>query len=343
MLLGLLENFSELTLGRPFTQGFGLEPDANVKALLEYLACKTSDTKAGPLTKLRRIHMEGEGDYSVKTHMQDFNAFFILPALRELRGWDFVAVDDNYMCFPFERQYQSRTSNSLEDVELVQSVTDASQLASFICKTPRLRSFKLEHTVKQDNLGDDWDSPAVISTLAQHCGTTLRDLSITTDPHWGAETSVGGLRSTREFVELEHLELDVQLFCGPPVTEKVRSMQAEEYWAHIQTVGWDAGSVPSLVDILPSSILSVRLLDDAALMQSSVLENLFKLNVHGTDSLPHLRTVTVHRDIWSHSNGGKNTEHLRRAKSVVEAAGGDYVETPSVRALWLDDILPEHP
>ena len=245
-----------------------------------------------PLSKLERIHPFEQEGYEAKSRLQTLNPFLLAPSIRELYCVSTVAVNDGYTGYPFDWQYPSLDSN-LEKVEFSHSCVMGSVLAKFLAHTPRLRFFKLSHEVKWHGCGHDWDANAIFTALAHHCGNTLEELSVTIVEDFGGEIKAG-VQSLRQFTKLEHLEIDIRFFFGPPVTDELREMWPDDYRAHAHSIGWNEATVPSLVDILPLSIKTLRLVVASSPDDYAVFGNLFKdFGLRKRDALPLLESVII--------------------------------------------------
>ena len=150
------------------------------------------------------------------------------------------------------------------------------------------------------------------------------------------------------FRRLEHLELDVRFCFGPPVTKQLRDMLPEEYRAHAYSTGWNAAFIPSLADILPPTIKSLRVVAGAEREDPSVIKRLFaELDARGAEYMPLLESVTVHR---ATSRLGsmrvavdQDSSVWNSAREAVTSVGFEYRESADAEASWLEDFRQQYP
>lgn len=195
-------------------------------------------------------------------------------------------------------------------------------------------------SVMLTNLGyfpPSWDSSAVFDALRRHSAESLTRLCITVDLLHGSLK--GGLRSLKAFAKLEHLKLDVRVFFGPPlIDDKLRAMSPVDYRNYAYEVAhWNGLSVPSLAEILPSSIQTVKLFAGSCREDVLILKGLFaKLNLFAPERLPQLRSLTVmrarrqlFRDFVAE---GQSATAWESVDNLVREMGYHFEEAENVRA-----------
>jgi hypothetical protein len=179
--------------------------------LLSTVAHEARNGNGKPLGRLNELRTTDS--INSQAILQNFVSFFSLPNLRVIRGFEYLASNDQgtspYLCkFEWTPDY---TMSALETIEMAQSCVSGREpnLASLLAHTPRLRSFKLDYSHNvQYGIGCDWDVSAVFRALEKYCSGTIVRLSITIDQLPG--TIMAGLQSLQQFIRLEYLELDVR-------------------------------------------------------------------------------------------------------------------------------------
>jgi hypothetical protein len=350
-LLSLLPNVTELNLGRRWTRH--PHPDPETIALLNTITRNAGIRPFKALARVTTLKTNGETHGEDRAHLEDLNPFLILPILRKLRGTDLVALDDSFTGIPFEWRYPALNSN-IEEIEFYTSCMTGSgpDLVSLFPHTPKLRSFKLAFSPKWHAAGYNWDTNSVFRALGEHCGGTLTELSITM--HRVYDRMKAGICALKDFVRLEHLEMDTRLFYGAPVdTEELRTLFIDDYEVHTRDCGWTEDSIPSLCDILPPSIKTVRLITGYWIEEPAILQSLFRFGEDDRKELPLLESVSVHRgtmkifddkirDDYIKKRGKKDHDEYewKAASDSIKAAGFDYDEAETVKPLWVEELDP---
>ena len=352
-LLSLLPNITNLTLPKswynfPRARSEFWQPphrDPEVWRLLDVIATEASKGDDRPLSRLVKLHPFADPGYEERAGSQVLNPFMVLPSIRELSVISCIAVNDGYTGKPFDWRYDGVNSNA-EKLELAYCTVAGDQLAGILKHTPNLRSFKLLYETKWHGCGYDWDVHKFIAALGEHCGSTLTELSVTVDTHYG--TIKGGVTSLKAFKRLEHFELDVRFFFGPPVTDELRDMPPEEYRAQAYSAGWNASSIPSLVDMLPATIKTLRLVAGAEPEDPQVLRSLLvDFGARRDNDLPVLETAIVHRATSGLDGDSaaleQNSNAWAAVKQMVSLAGFEFIESTHVEASWLEDFRRRYP
>ncbi len=338
ILLSLLTNLSKLVLPRLWLHPL-LPPMTTV---LDKLAIEASRRIDRPFSRLEKL--ESWGRYEDEVPLDDLQAFFVLPKFHDILCMGYFAVVDEHINKPFDWRFPGMVSE-LRELKLLWCCVTAAELEELLLHTPKLESFKLEYT--RDVVGCDWDVNAIVKALQKHCGSTLADISITVDKIFGV--TKGGLRDFQPFSVLENLELDLRFFFGPPVTEALRHMSASEYRDHALSTAWDAASVPRLIDMLPSTIKTVRLLTGSDPGEPTIIKSLFKgWHIEAVDALPSLEGVLVMHGTetvgWvpvEPEDRQHNVIWWSTAREAIAAAGCSFGDNLSVTALWVEKILDE--
>ncbi|KAK4551507.1 hypothetical protein LTR86_011114 [Recurvomyces mirabilis] len=149
------------------------------------------------------------------------------------------------------------TKSCLQRIELAACCIDTTGLDELVKHTPQLTSFAYSHASKREGAGQSWSPGEFISVLGTHCGDILRDLAITIDDL--PDLPETGVTSMHEFKALLNLEVDVGVFAGPPIDSGAR-----QGIGHEGEDSWDTSSTPTLSDILPAQIETLRLFVSAS-------------------------------------------------------------------------------
>ncbi|KAK3634935.1 hypothetical protein LTR56_005816 [Elasticomyces elasticus] len=202
------------------------------------------------LSKLQRVLPYGNINYDDKNALEELSPFLSLDSLEELHASNCVAVDDDFTGYPFHWRYPVRLSN-LRTIELAGCCIDSEGIAALVAHTPKLETLKYSHATKWHGCQYDWSAGEFVSTIAQHCGTTLKELAVTIDYLSGMIET--GVTSMQAFLCLESVELDIMIFAGPPAESgKRQGLDTEDYKI-------DISQVPRLTDILPQTMKHVKL------------------------------------------------------------------------------------
>ncbi len=345
LLLSLLPNVTEINLGSHFTRH--PDPDELNAALLNTVVMSARFSPSSPLAQVTSLKTSGQAHSEDRAELRLLNPFFLLPKLQRLRGSDFLACDSSMTGIPFEWRNGDLNSN-IEEIEMSHSCITGSgpDLASLLPHAPKLRSFYYCFSPKWHECGHDWDAAAVFRTLERNCGGTLTRLSITMHHVYG--TLKAGVCSLKHFTRLEYLEMDVRLFYGAPVnTEELQKMREEDHAAYTNKIGWTTADIPSLSDVLPPSMKTVRLITGFGTEEPAILEALFRNAGSMHESLPLLENVTVAcgtSKVGDEYVKGKNRVHdeeaWRAAGDTIRAAGCSYEEVENVGPAWLEGLDP---
>ncbi|KAK4902773.1 hypothetical protein LTR27_000712 [Elasticomyces elasticus] len=261
ILLTLLPDLRELTLPREWRHlpdprdsddasdsGFAKE----LWSVLDLIPKEVTSASCSltSLSKLRSVLPYGNINYDDKNALEELSPFLSLDSLEELHASNCVAVDDDFTGYPFHWRYSGRLSN-LRTIELAGCCIDSEGIAALVAHTPKLETLKYSHATKWHGCQYDWSAGEFVSMIAQHCGTTLKELAVTIDYLSGMIET--GVVSMQAFQCLESVELDILIFAGPPAESgKRQGLDTEDYKV-------DISQIPRLTDILPQTIKHVKL------------------------------------------------------------------------------------
>jgi hypothetical protein len=242
-----------------------------------------------PLQHLEAILPYMREGYEERAGLQGVEPFLSLNSLRELYAISAVAVDDGYTGLPFQWRHQDKLSQ-LRRVELPYSCINAEGLAMLVSHTPQLQCFRYSHQTKWHGCEHDWNAGAFVETLARHCSGTITDLALTVDECYG--DIINGASSFLSFSKIQYLEVDVLIFCGPPV-ESGEKRGIASYIPPGQRP-WTEEDIPCIGSMLPDDVVEVHIntlpSDSDRTALDAVLKNLVE---HRSQRLKKLEEVTV--------------------------------------------------
>ena len=319
-LLSLLPSLEELTLPDKWVYFQDTQSSCGevIKAIIDMVRHSGSSDDL-PLGKLERLHPFEHIEYDPhpRSGLGIVAPFMALPNLKALEVSNLIAVDDGHTGIPFEWPYPEFESNVLS-VILDGCCVDAGGIAELLKHTPQIKSLTYSHHTKWHGCQHDWDAGAFVDAIAEQCGETLTELSVTTGDLFGdVET---GIVSLKNFKSLQKATLDVSVFCAPPLDSGKRlgtrgpAPKPED---------WTIQDIPHLSGILPGSMKYVQLIannDDAAM---TALRKLLGGLVDLTASrmFPRLERLIVRHTrnpIWT----AERVEHGEfPIRTVLEAAG----------------------
>ncbi|KAF2497088.1 hypothetical protein BU16DRAFT_507952 [Lophium mytilinum] len=223
-----------------------------------------------PLKKLETILPFMWEGYEERGGLQGVESFLHLKSIRELYAVSCIAVDDHYTGIPFHWRFPTLMS-SITRIELAYCCIDADGISGLLSYTPNLKVFKYAHQTKWHGCQHDWNPGAFTAAVAKHCGRTITELAITIDELFG--DICNGTSSFHAFPDLQKLEVDLRIFCGPPV----ESGQERGMLAKIPEgeTPWTEDDIPCVGSMLPGSIIELQMnMEDPE--DETVLRLLFK-------------------------------------------------------------------
>jgi hypothetical protein len=241
---------------QPFSDA--TEEDKRLTYFLDALVEYSNEGEAGiaPLAKLETIFPFMPGGYNERAGLQCVEPFLTLKNVRELYAISCIAVDDHYTGIPFE--WRSPNNSALRKIELASCCMDAEGLSMLVSHTPLLQVFKYSHETKWHGCEHDWNPGAFVATLAQHCGATIQNLAITIDELYG--DIINGASTFLSFPNLRYLEVDVKIFCGPPIESgQERGMNAR---IPDGETPWSDNDIPCIGSMVPDGIEEVQINTD---------------------------------------------------------------------------------
>ncbi|KAF2653152.1 hypothetical protein K491DRAFT_603413 [Lophiostoma macrostomum CBS 122681] len=296
MLLTQLPNLKSLQLPpgwagfRPFDDAAmrSGEDDKRIMTLLDALVAQSYRTGA-PLGQLKSVLPFMSEGYEERAGLQAIQAFLPLKSMRSLFLVSCLAVDDNYTGIPFEWRYPTMTT-SLRRVELAFCCMDADGISVLLARTPLLQVFKYSHQTKWHGCEHDWNPGAFTEAVARHVGPSLTDFALTIDDLYG--DVINGASSVLSFSNLKRLEVDVRVFCGPPIESgQKRGMNA---FVPQGDRAWTVEDIPCIGSMLPPSIVAVEINTDFPNPDHVALEALLKnVKEQRAERLKSLETVVI--------------------------------------------------
>jgi hypothetical protein len=312
MLLTLLPNLKALQLPpgwasfKPFDNPAinPSEDDKQIMSVLDVMVAQSNRIGA-PLARLESVLPFMREGYEERAGLQAIQPFMPLKSMRSLFAVSCIAVDDNYTGIPFEWRYPTMTT-SLRRVELAFCCMDADGISVLLSRTPLLQVLKYSHQTKWHGCEHDWNPGAFTEAVSRHCGPSLTDFALTIDELYGEV--INGASSFLSFSNLKRLEVDVRIFCGPPIESgQQRGMNA------VVPEGeraWTVEDIPCIGSMLPTSIVQVEINTDFPEPDDMALEALLKnIKEQRADRLRSLETVVIRQ------------YDAKSARDMVERAG----------------------
>jgi len=290
-LLALLPSLKTLQLPDKWHQVRATEAAEELVPAVEALVSlsRAKDASQAPLRYLDTILPFSEEGYDVRVGLQCLQSFMLLPNLKNLFLVSCIALEDDWAGVQFNWP-PSVVHSSLARIELACCCVDAQGLAALVRNTPQLTVFKYSHQTKWDGLEYDWNPGEFIEVLATYCGHQLIDLALTVDELHGE--IVNGLSSFARFPALQTLEVDADLFCGPPVESGQR--RGRDAYVPDGAKEWAYDDIPCLGDMLPPNIRTVYLNSDYPEPSQLVLKALVKnIKDRRCETLLHLERMVI--------------------------------------------------
>jgi hypothetical protein len=290
-LLALLPNLKVLQLPDRWHEVRKGEAAESLVPAVESLVTMSNSSRRrlSPLSSLSTILPFVEEGYDVRAGLQCLQPFMCLHSIRNLYAVSCIAVEDDWGNVPFEWP-NPIVKSPLTRIELASCCMDAGGLSILVKNTPSLTVFRYSHQTKWDGIEHDWNPGEFLEVLANYCGDRLLDLAITIDELHGEV--VNGLSSFMRFTKLEKLEVDVSVFCGPPL----ESGQRLGRFAHIPdgATPWTYIDIPCMGDMLPESIRELHVNTDYPAPSKQALLALFKnIKTRREDKLLQLEKTVI--------------------------------------------------
>lgn len=239
----------------------------------------------GSLSTLLPFMPEG---YEERAGFQCLEPFLSLNSLRELYGVSLIAVEDSYTGIPFT--WRANQHSALRRIELAYCCIDAEGLSSIVQHTPQLEVFRYSHQTKWHGCQHDWNAGAFVSALSTYCGASITTLAITIDELYG--DIVNGASSFLSFGKLQLLEVDVRIFCGPPIESNQRK-GLNNYVPPGETP-WTVHDIPCIGSMAPVSIRNLIINTDYPSSDKQALRSLLKnVQQQKAERLENLQAVTI--------------------------------------------------
>lgn len=255
-------------------------------AMVEY-SNRTRGTST-PLKQLATLLPFVPAGYEARAGLQCVEPFLSLEGMRELFGVSLVAVDDQYTGIPFK--WRSRLDSNLRRIELAYCCMDPEGLAGLVQHTPLLQVFRYSHETKWHGCQYEWNPGAFVGVLARYCGATITDLSLTIDELPG--DVINGASSFLSFVKLASLEVDVRVFCGPPIESGQR--KGTQALVPEGELPWTVHDIPCIGSMVPSSIVHMTINTDYPRTDEQALRSLLKnVRQQKAERLPRFQAVVV--------------------------------------------------
>jgi hypothetical protein len=260
ILLGMLPNLRVLRLARfwidcPIVEENnerGREVRRGFAGMVS--AANASGGSGTPLGKLEAILPFMVSGYEEKAGLQLVEPFLTLNSLTEVYLVSAVAVHDGYTGIQFNWR-SPNLSSSINRLELVSCCIDAEGLSNLVAHTPKLSIFKYSHETKWHGCQHDWNPGTFVEALAHHCGNTIREVALTIDELFGEIEN--GASSFLALPNIQKLEVDLQVFCGPPV-ESGQRLGENPVIPHGDRA-WTTEDIPCIGSMMPTGVVEVQI------------------------------------------------------------------------------------
>ena len=289
-LLALLPNLKTLQLPDRWHEVRRDEAAESLVPAVESLIrmSNTSRSARRPLSSLETLLPFVEEGYDVRVSLQCIQPFMCLNSVRNLYAVSCVALEDDWSNMPFE--WPTSLKSPLTRIELASCCIDAGALSVLLSNTPAVTIFRYSHQTKWDGLETYWNPVAFLEVIANYLGNQLQELAITIDELHGEV--VNGLSSFMRFVKLEKLEVDVAVFCGPPLESGQR--RGRNAYTPDGAASWVHNDIPCMGDMLPDSIRELHVNTDYPHPSKDALHALFKnIKVRREDKLINLKKTVI--------------------------------------------------
>ena len=204
--------------------------------------------------------------------------FMTLPALRVIRG----ASLKNNVFDDLRFSYHLRLPPSpVTEIDFQSSAVEAVRLGKILRYTQALKRFRYDQE-GQLGVSNGAEPGRIINYLLAYASHSLKSLALTGANEYRSPNDDGFNASLQGFKVLKALHLPSNAFLTYTSRGKVRALRTED--------------VPRLVDILPTSIVTVRL--DGEMTWEELAALLMGMSEYKTKCLPKLKSIefTVKRD-----------------------------------------------
>jgi hypothetical protein len=241
-----------------------------------------------PLKELETILPFMPAGYEARAGLQCVEPFLSLRSIKELLGVSLIAVEDGYTGIPFH--WRSELHSPLRRIELASCCVDSDGLSSFIAHTPQLEVFKYSHETKWHGCEHDWNPGAVVEALGRHCGSHITELALTIDELYG--DIINGASTFLAFTNLKSLEVDVLVFCGPPIESGQR--KGIEAYIPPGDIPWTEHDIPCIGSMIPNRVMHLEINTDYPRDDEQALRSLLKnIKQQKEERLHHLEHVII--------------------------------------------------
>ncbi|KAI3331825.1 hypothetical protein HD806DRAFT_478422 [Xylariaceae sp. AK1471] len=327
LFLTLLPNVTNLTLpwiSEPWAlHGDGDRSRRECKRLLDVLRDEGRSGRAcRALGKLKRLNYRLRPNYDVREPLESILPLLVLPKLEELYASSLVAIDFFYdLVWPY-----AGIESNLKTIHLAHCCMDAKSISEFLAHMPHLTSFKYAHAAKHHGLGAYWDAGEFVAAVEKQVGHQLRHLAITIEPRT-INSIDAGVTSMHGFVQLETLDIDFMVFCGP-------SIESGEKGGLLNTPPkpgypkWAMEFIPPIHRIFPKCLRRLDLFVDPSngirLKSTAVIYLTSGFRSARSSMFPNISHFTVH--VRSEPIGTLNRACLHDLDSLCGHLDGEGIE-----------------
>jgi hypothetical protein len=245
------------------------------------------DFEGMTLKKLRVLWPFMPAGYDMKAGFGEIEWFALMPEIEEIFGISLLSNGDKWSGIDFSWQPSLEYTSNVRRLELAFCCMDAEGISRVLERMPRLEVLRYAHEGKWHGCGHVWSAAEFVKAIEKLCGETLVDLAVTCQRSTVIEN---GVSSFNGFKKLQLLEIDQQIFMGPPV--KSGQVRGLEGFTPEYAKPWEENELPCLATMLPQSLrfLHINIAypddDDVSKPEAAALNALMKR--YGDTAFQHL-------------------------------------------------------
>lgn len=191
--------------------------------------------------------------------------FMALSSMRRLVAFRMVAGDGEHNGAKYTWPYGNRVSQ-VEHVECTGGSADRDGLEAFLTSMRNLRIFKWDHGGFGNGTGYFFNGGAFMNCVKRRVSETLVQLTLTS---W--TDSLTAVDSFKEFRRLEYLEFEGKFLYGEQDQGESDEKLLGRLGGHDWKIDYGKFQPPRLIDILPSSLCRLRLINSLEQINCAIL------------------------------------------------------------------------
>lgn len=207
--------------------------------------------------------------------IQELCLYLALPSIKKLKLMEIRTWEDLYSEH-YDWKYGNRTS-TVEEIDVYEGASDFITIGRFLQPLVKLGVFHWTHGCGYTDECEDWGGNAFVQMMGMKVGWHLQELGLTFT-HSTQCVSATRIESFLRFRTLTYLELDLQYLLGKVNIERNEDPNSDEKWLPLRPEQRLRCIPPRLIDILPSSIQTVRLwVSDRVMKPECMLQHVTRL------------------------------------------------------------------